>query len=307
MTDTSATATRWAGSNDEPDSVLELSNDQIDAADAAGAADVLSLDIGMEIARPAVLNEHGSDPFVRIRNGQQHQPRPPREMREVPSEPQMMPRVPNAHWGTMHFEQLAELEDALKAARRHANFAKTSHERTKAVLYRAISSAYDLALTVRDAPGYYDQLLERSGISAQPRAPMTPIIKLVFGSDYDKTRIAEYAAVLAHAARHNVARGELETLLGSAQGGIKSIVAFERRERPAMLGHDRTAHNGLSDRSLRRLRQMPLTDISGIPAEGQEFALVMIRRTTANGIEIIGEVPDNPKLMKSAVKAVLPS
>ena len=42
----------------------------------------------------------------------------------------------------------------------------------------------------------YAELLEESGREGQARAPMTPIVKLVFGIDYDKARLTEFAAAL---------------------------------------------------------------------------------------------------------------
>ena len=48
----------------------------------------------------------------------------------------------------------------------------------------------------KEEPEEYNELIEDSGLTVQDRAPMTPIVKLVFGHDYDKTRLTEYAAVL---------------------------------------------------------------------------------------------------------------
>ena len=55
----------------------------------------------------------------------------------------------------------------------------------------------------------YAELLEESGIKAQARAPMTPIVKLVFGIDYDKARLTEFAAALScgHAGRTSGSAG----------------------------------------------------------------------------------------------------
>ena len=36
---------------------------------------------------------------------------------------------------------------------------------------------------------------------------MTPVVKLVFGPDYDKTRLTEYAAALDQGHRLRIARG----------------------------------------------------------------------------------------------------
>jgi hypothetical protein len=57
---------------------------------------------------------------------------------------------------------------------------------------------------------------------------MTPVVKLVFGTDYDKTRLTEYAAVLSHARRIGVAPGGLTDFLDGFEGGIKGVVKAER-------------------------------------------------------------------------------
>ena len=43
---------------------------------------------------------------------------------------------------------------------------------------------------------------------------MTPVVKLIFGAGYDKTRITEFAAALDYAHRNIVAQGSLADLLG---------------------------------------------------------------------------------------------
>jgi len=292
----------WSQDGAELGSVLELTVEQIDSPPADGSSGVLSLGAEMEISEPAARPHKSSDPFVRIRNGQR---RLERTRAERLSGTSRLPRMVNAEWNVVLSGSAAALDSALQAAREHAHLASRSQERTKAVLYRAISSAYDLALAAREAPDSFAQLLEASGITAQPRAPMTPIVKLVFGADYDKTRLAEYAAVLTHAARHDVQSGELEDLLHAAAGGIKSIVALERRGRTALLAHTAAARGPLSDRVVRRLRKLPAHDFGAIAAEGEEFALVLIRRTADFRVELIAEVPTNAQLLQRATSSII--
>ena len=52
-------------------------------------------------------------------------------------------------------------------------------------------------------------MLDDAGLKAQARAPMTPVVKLVFGVHYDKTRLTEFAAALSWAKREGVAAGTL--------------------------------------------------------------------------------------------------
>jgi hypothetical protein len=43
-------------------------------------------------------------------------------------------------------------------------------------------------------PPDYAEILEDRALKAQARAPMTPVVKLIFGADYDKARLTEFAA-----------------------------------------------------------------------------------------------------------------
>ena len=81
-------------------------------------------------------------------------------------------------------------------------------------------------------PGFYDgvkdtppEILEDAGLKRQARAPMTPIVKLIFGSGYDKTRLTEYASALSHAQRIGLGRGALAGYLAAAPGGLKGVVS----------------------------------------------------------------------------------
>ena len=94
-----------------------------------------------------------------------------------------------------------------------------------------MSLAYDFAVAAQASPEDYAELLEESGVKAQARAPMTPIVKLVFGIDYDKTRLTEFAAALAYAERQQVALERLPGLHRAQPGGLKALVAAERQAR----------------------------------------------------------------------------
>ena len=65
---------------------------------------------------------------------------------------------------------------------------------------------------------------------------MTPVIKLVFGADYDKTRLTEYATALTHAHRIGLGAGQLGEYLANAPGGLKGVITDERRTKRAAVG-----------------------------------------------------------------------
>ncbi len=90
----------------------------------------------------------------------------------------------------------AALADRLCFARESAEAVRRSELRSRGALYHALGQAYDFALAAERFPDDYLALREDAGIKAQARAPMTPVVKLVFGADYDKTRLTEFATAL---------------------------------------------------------------------------------------------------------------
>src|SRR3546814_12842089 len=78
------------------------------------------------------------------------------------------------------------------------------------------------------------------------RAPMTPVVKLVFGAHYDKTLLAEYVCVLGHAKAEGVARGGLAAYLDLYPGGPKGLDrdARERRQPADAAVHRKRAGPG---------------------------------------------------------------
>ncbi|ATE65615.1 hypothetical protein [Rhizorhabdus dicambivorans] len=141
------------------------------------------------------------------------------------------PVEPHAH--------VADLEELLEDAREVAQEARACEGRSRQALYRALSFAYDVALAAeRDKDGFA-ALIAGAGIVPQARAPMTPVAKLVFGPDYDRKRLTEFAAVLTHARRLCLAAGMVEPWLATLSGGIKAVVAAERGERRPALKVDR--------------------------------------------------------------------
>jgi hypothetical protein len=125
----------------------------------------------------------------------------------------------------------AGLADRLWAARETAETVKAGEGRTRAALYKALSLAYDFAVAADQSPAEYAELLEESGVKAQARAPMTPIVKLVFGIDYDKARLTEFAAALSFARRQDIELGGFQAFIEKQSGGLKALVAAERAAR----------------------------------------------------------------------------
>jgi hypothetical protein len=195
------------------------------------------------------------------------------------------------------------LADWLATARDQADEAANCEKRTHQALYAAIGTAHDFALAAKARPHDYLALLDDAGITVQDRAPMVPVVRLVFGIGYDKTRVAEYAAVLDHAHRLGLGRGGLAQLLDQTPGGLKALVAEERRLRK--LGSGKPDCNARQDRLLATLRAMPACPIEAIPTSGSEFTLLVARRSESGHIEILGEVGDEPALIEKAARRLV--
>jgi len=199
----------------------------------------------------------------------------------------------------------AGLYDWLASARELARTADSTEDRSRTALYAAVSRAYDFSLAAQAAPDDYAELIAESGLTVQDRAPMTPVVKLVFGYDYDKTRLTEYAAVLTHAHRLQLERGGLGTFLAETEGGVKAVVKAERRMRREEQGkpvEDAAAVREALAQQLRALAAMSLEDFDGA---GPEFALALIRRDEIGCAEIIGEVPEDIAMVERAARKLV--
>ena len=189
------------------------------------------------------------------------------------------------------------LADRLCAARETADAVKAGESRTRAALYRALSLAYDFALAADECPEEYAELLDESGVKAQARAPMTAIVKLVFGVDYDKARLTEFAAALSYAHRGALALGEFEGFIEKQAGGLKALVAAERQARRP---EPRTDTKTEAARA--QLRSAPTISLADVPSN-EEFALVVTRRSADGRHEVVAIVEDEA-LVDRAIRRV---
>jgi hypothetical protein len=189
----------------------------------------------------------------------------------------------------------AGLADRLWAARESAEVCKQADGRSRAALYRALAMAYDFAVACQRVPEDYAEILDDAGVKAQARAPMTPIVKLVFGVDYDKTRLTEFAAALSNAERNHVEFGGFEAFLDAADGGLKGLVAAERQaRRPDKPVTDKAAAGRARLRSAAPLALAQL-------ATNEEFALVLTRRN-ADGVHEVVELVADDSLLDRALR-----
>lgn len=194
------------------------------------------------------------------------------------------------------------LRQCLAEARALVDEAQHAESRGRSALYRAVSRAHDLGLAAQDEPEEFARLLEEQGIAVSARAPMTPLVKLVFGADYDRSRIAEYAAVLSYAQREGIAAGELAGVIERTDGGIKALVACERAHRR---DGSVPAAPTLSARTLGKLGKLESRPLAAIPTEGASYALCLIRRGDAGQIAFLGEMEEDRRLLALAVRQLV--
>ena len=197
------------------------------------------------------------------------------------------------------------LADWLASAREMALVACSSEDRTRSALYAAIGRAYDFSLAAQDEAEAFHDLVADAGLTVQDRAPMTPVVKLVFGADYDKTRLTEFAAALDQAHRVGIARGSLGAFLSAAPGGLKGVVNEERRWRKQASGKSLEPREAPRETLARKLRKLEPVALADLPGEGHEFALLLARRLPSGEVVVIGEVPDEVALLERAAKRLL--
>ncbi len=187
------------------------------------------------------------------------------------------------------------LRDCRTAVRKLAAADSRSHK----ALYAALERVYAFHFRAEDDPEAFGQLLAAAGLKSQVRAPFIPVVKLAFGSDYEKTRLSEYAAALSYAKRCGRTPSGFKSFLESQQGGLKGCVRAERAAR-------RTARNGPKNTTehandlLHTVDSLGLiTDIEG-GADG--FVLILGRRSVGRPgvIEALRILDEPPSVVDAA-------
>lgn len=186
------------------------------------------------------------------------------------------------------------LGDRLTIARDSAAQVRAADTRRRAALYRALGRAHDFALAAERDTADYAEMLSDACIAAQPAAPTTPIVELVFGAEYDPARLADFATVLQHARRTGIGSGELASLLAGTPGGIKAIVAAER-----------TPSKRVASPAKRASRQTTLGHLAiETQAAVGETVLLVGRVAPGGGVDIVGSVTGDRALNERAVRAI---
>ena len=195
----------------------------------------------------------------------------------------------------------AELADWLALARETADRANAADSRSRGALYQAVGRAWDFALAAEARPDDFAALLADAGLKVQGRAPMTPVVKLVFGAHYDKTRLAEYACVLGQAKAEGIARGALPSYLDRYPGGLKGLVKDARaRRRPE--GRRQTA----AAQAIAQWRQTAPALVLDHEAGDAEFVVLIARAMEDGRIGIVAQAAVDAALAGQLAQKALP-
>jgi hypothetical protein len=193
----------------------------------------------------------------------------------------------------------AALADHLAAARDQAEAAQGARLKSRAALYRALGLAYDFSLLADTRPDEYAELLDDAGVKAQKRAPMTAVVKLIFGADVDKARATEFAATLAYAHRLGLEPGALADHIEALPGGLKAMVAAERQARKPVTAPP--SHAEIARAALRKVAAQVVIDL---PSDSGEFVLLLARREGDGKLAVIAPVPEEDSLVDRAIRKI---
>ncbi len=172
------------------------------------------------------------------------------------------------------------LSEHLERCKELAQAAEIADSRSRGALYRALEAAYVFHLEAETEGAAFRALLERAEISVQERAPFTPVVKLIFGRDYDRTRLSEYATALSHAKRQDRSKADIKDFFQNQEGGLKGCVRIERAARRAeTTGSD---SDDTLDWAREALRRQPTIGEAIDADRGEpEFVVLLGRRSKA--------------------------
>jgi hypothetical protein len=200
----------------------------------------------------------------------------------------------------------AHLANLLSAARDAAEAVQATEGRSRSALYDALDRAYQFSQAAMADPAAYTEVLCDAGLVVQDRAPFTPMVKLVFGATYDKTRLTEYAAALSYATREAIPLQDFRPFLDTSEGGLKAIVQAERAARAVAKGNQRVDKAETARERLRKAKPLGVISSPFANIDDDEFCLLVGRRRPgSNDIEIIA-VAEEPVQLVDGILRRLP-
>ncbi len=150
-------------------------------------------------------------------------------------------------------------------SRSHAQTAEraiAADSRSRGALYQAVGKAWDFALAAEDRPEAFAALLDDAGLAAQDRAPMTPIVKLVFGATPRQDTACRICLCSAMRGKRASVAANSRAYLDRYPGGLKGLVKDARARRKP----ERRSRNGRTKSSVRCVPRIPLSSSNMMPA-----------------------------------------
>jgi len=195
----------------------------------------------------------------------------------------------------------AGLSTSLRRCRALARKAAASNARSHQALYDAIEGIYALHFESEADPAGYARLLAAAKLKKQSRAPFTPLIKLVFGADCDKSRLSEYAAALSYAKRRGQPVGTIVQFLAGEAGGLKGCMTAERAARRKLGERGRGPATPVEE----LLRGRPPIGKATDPGMATDEFVLLLGRRTGDGlgtVQVLGVLEARPAAVKSAMR-----
>jgi hypothetical protein len=199
-------------------------------------------------------------------------------------------------------DAVTRLADRLSAARDAAEQIKTADSRTRSALYDALAEALSFHEEAAADPVSFAVLLDDAGLKMQDRAPFTPTVKMIFGVDYDKTRLTEYAAALSYAHREGVAPADFRDYLDRFSGGLKGIVAAERQARAMAQGNQRVDRAAEARVALAQGDVLATVGLANVALSEDGYVLLVGRRNASGGIDVVAAAPPHKQTLDMVLR-----
>ena len=178
---------------------------------------------------------------------------------------------------------------------------QSQEQRSRTALYETLERAYQFHFEAISDLDAYNSLCASQDIKTTTRAPFTALVKLIFGKDFDKTRISEYAACLSYAKRLERKPGTLRELIESTDGGLKGCV---KAERFARRGETKAKKDGLASAKdvLRNLE--PIAEISNQAGTQEDFLLLLARPhpERSGRLQVLKVLDEKPYVLEPVIK-----
>ena len=196
------------------------------------------------------------------------------------------------------------LADTLADCRQMAHTLARVDSRSRETLYEALAKAFALFEAAERDPDGYAAVLVDTGIKRQARAPFTPVVKLMFGAAYDKTRITEYATALSYCWRNDQTASTVKRYIAAHEGGIKGCVQAERAERRAARGNAAVDQLEAAKDTLRAMT--PVAAVAPTADTPQSEFLLLLGRRQSDGdeIDVLQVLDENKSVLEPILKRI---